>query len=374
MRKSELRSKIIDSLKHQGFYVNGHVTPVTHNKEEYKKIHIISRKEQLLSNREFLLENISVVQNFIPNVKVLNPQNIQIELREVKEGSIEEKIYRWWNLVWWSVPYQRAYGRQMRFLVWDKYHNCPFGLIGLQSPILKMSVRDKYLNISNDKLDLIINQSMQAQRLGALPPYNDIIGGKLVSLILTSKELIKSYQNKYKNAVTVIKERIIEPNLLFITTTSAFGKSSIYNRLKYNDEKVAYSLGYTKGSGTFHISNEIYSEIQKLLIKNNIDTNTTFGYGASRKMKLIDKAFTMLNLDSYHYHNIQREFFLFPTVKNLDSVITENKKPIYHKRTINELTEFWKERWAINRAKTNNCFEEYRFEQILNNLSEDLNS
>src|SRR5690606_17672524 len=153
---------------------------------------------------------------------------------------------RWWNLLWWSVPYQKAYGRQMRFLLWDKIHNAPFGLIGLQSPVLKMAVRDNYLQIPKETLDVWINKSMQAQRLGALPPYNQLLGSKMVALSLTSNEIRRAYKKKYKNVKTLLEKRLIEPDLLFITTTSAYGRSSIYNRLKYKNELVAESLGFTK--------------------------------------------------------------------------------------------------------------------------------
>ena len=102
---------------------------------------------------------------------------------------IRRTTYRWWNLVWWSIPYQRSYGRQMRFIVWDTAHDIPFGLILLQSPVLKMSVRDKYLEIPKEELDLWVNKSMHAQRVGALPPYNEILGGKMVALALTSNEI-----------------------------------------------------------------------------------------------------------------------------------------------------------------------------------------
>lgn len=86
--------------------------------------------------------------------------------------------------MWWSIPYQHPYGRQMRFLVWDTYHDLPFGLINLQSPILKMSVRDKSLGIPDKEVDLWVNKSMNAQRVGALPPYNELIGGKLQYTVL----------------------------------------------------------------------------------------------------------------------------------------------------------------------------------------------
>ena len=39
---------------------------------------------------------------------------------------------------------------------------------------------------------------MQAQRLGALPPYNELIGGKMVALSLTSNELRGEYRKNIK--------------------------------------------------------------------------------------------------------------------------------------------------------------------------------
>ncbi|HET9055483.1 MAG TPA: Druantia anti-phage system protein DruA [Chitinophagaceae bacterium] len=350
MTKQELRLEIIESLTNQGFSVNGHIVPSASTKKHFQKIQQHSRKEQILLQKNFLIDNINTVKKYLINGIDIEPEKIDLELRLVEEGTEENILFRWWNLAWWSVPYQRAYGRQMRFLLWDKYHNAPFGLIGLQSPVLKMAVRDKYLNIPKDDLDYIINQSLQAQRLGALPPYNKLLGGKMVALTVTSNEIRKEYQRKYKGSVTVLEKRQIDSNLLFVTTTSAFGRSSIYNRLKYNGENVAESLGYTKGSGTFHISEELYSKIIKFLKRRGVDINTTFGYGPSRKVKLIDKAFSLLGLSEYHYHNVQREFFIFPIAKNIDNVISKGVRPVSYNRPLTQLAEYWKERWAIPRS------------------------
>jgi hypothetical protein len=41
--------------------------------------------------------------------------------------SQEERLFLFWNLIWWSIPYERVYGRQSRFLVWDKTHDAPSG-------------------------------------------------------------------------------------------------------------------------------------------------------------------------------------------------------------------------------------------------------
>ncbi len=215
MTATALRSKIIDSLNLQGFSVNGHVEPLQFNKETYRQIHDFSKKEQINLQKNFVEEGFETVRKYLVNGKDLNPSEIELEFRMIEEGTEEHKIYRWWNLVWWSVPYQRAYGRQMRFLLWDKTHNAPFGLIGLQSPVLKMSIRDNYLQIPNETLDLWGNKSMQAQRLGAIPPYNQLLGGKMVAMALTASELRRAYKKKYKDTETLMQKRIIEPDFFF---------------------------------------------------------------------------------------------------------------------------------------------------------------
>ena len=324
-----LKRKIVSVITTQGFKINPHVRPALQTKQAYREIQQTSRLEQILIHKNFL-------KNFMPNVKKYSkngveivPENISLELREIQDSeSFEGQLFRWWNFMWWSIPYQHAYGRQMKFFLWDRYHDLPFGLIVLQSPVLAMSVRDNALGIPPAKRDYWVNMSLNAQRVGALPPYNDLLGGKMVALALTSNEIRQAYERKYKNSVTLLRKRKIKANLLFITTTSAFGKSSMYDRLKYHDELIAESLGYTKGAGTFHIPETLYQELRTYLEKKGIVTKTTFGHGPSRKLKLIEKALGYLGISNYTYHGIKREFFLFSHVKNLRDVIQKNKKPL----------------------------------------------
>ncbi|WP_353686205.1 Druantia anti-phage system protein DruA [Thermodesulfovibrio sp. 3462-1] len=347
----EIKKKIIKVLKEQGFKINPHVRPAEYNKTTFRRIQQKARFEQLSLHRNFLIDSIKKVKNYCKNGSEIIPEEISLELREVQSGSLEEILFRWWNLVWWSIPFQRSYGRQMRFLLWDKTHDAPFGLICLQSPVLKMSVRDNYLDIPKDELDIWINMSMQAQRVGALPPYNEILGGKMVALALTCNEIREAYKRKYRNYISIIKGRKLKPELLFITTTSAFGKSSLYNRLKYNGETVAMSLGYTQGSGTFHIPEELYQEILSFLSQKGIDVTRGYGHGPSRKLKLISLGLKCLGLPKFEYHGIKREFYLFPLVKNLKEIIHYSEKPIWVDRPFDKLVDYWKERWAIPRAE-----------------------
>ena len=258
MEEKELKEKIIAVLEEQGFQINPHIKPASCDKQAYKNVQNMSRLEQIAAHSDFLRRYLGKAKNYCRDGCDITPEKIELELREVKADSFEENLFRWWNLAWWTIPYQKPYGRQMRFLLWDKTHDSAFGLIGLQSPILKMSVRDKALEIPNSELDEWVNKSMNAQRIGALPPYNQLLGGKMVALSLTSNEIRAAYQLKYANYTTIIKERSIGADLLFVTTSSAFGRSSMYNRLKYKGEIVAESLGYTQGSGSFHIPQDIY--------------------------------------------------------------------------------------------------------------------
>ena len=311
-----LRKKIISVLEEQGFKVNPHVRPSGSSKGTLRQIQKKARLEQISYHKKFLKKYFDLAKTYCRDGKDITPEDIELELREVKLDSFEKILFRWWDFIWWSIPYQRSYGRQMRFVLWDKTHDTSFGLISLQSPVLKMSVRDDYLGIPKNDLDIWVNRSMNAQRVGALPPYNELLGGKMVALALTSNEIREAYREKYKDYISIIKGRKLNPDLLFITTTSAFGKSSLYNRLKYNGETVAECLGYTQGSGTFHIPEELYVELLDFLKNKGVDVTRGYGHGPSRKLKLISLSLKYLGLSKFEYHGIKREFYLFPLVRN----------------------------------------------------------
>lgn len=359
MIKQVIRSEIIDSLKAQGFSISNNKLFIENDNGVIRKAQLKAREEKIKQHLKFLISQNGSIKNYILNGKELQPKNIELELRVVKPNTIEEVIFKWWNLVWWSIPYDRAYGRQMRFILWDKYHDKPFGLIGLQSAPLRMKIRDDYLGINKEDRDWWVNFSMSAQRVGALPPYNQIIGGKMVAMGLASKEIRETYIQKYNNYETIIKKRKLPAELLFITTTGAFGKSSIYNRVKYYNDKLIEFLGYTKGSGAFHIPESIYQKILQLLESEGINTDRGYGHGPSRKRQLLHQGFQLLNLRDFEYHGVKRAFYLISHIYNLKQVIQKKHVPIYKKYTISQLCDFWKDRWAIKRSERFNDWKKF---------------
>lgn len=375
---TKLRNKIIESLKAQGFKINPHLRPKRNEKETLRKIHEQKRKEQLKLHRKFLLENFDEIKKFSIDGNEIEPDKIKLKLIEVESDSFESKLFFWWNLIWWSLPYDKPIGRQMRFILWDEYHNAPFGLIGLQSPPLASSVRDNYLGLSNGNREYWINQSMYGQRIGALPPYNELLGGKMVALSLVSNEIRKLYEKKYQNRKTLLKKRKIPNRLLFITTTSAYGRSSVYERINYNGEKVSIFLGFTSGAGTFHLPQELYEELLLFLEQEGIDTKRGYGTGPSRKLKLVYLGFKKLGLkdlagSSYIFHKIRRGYYLFSNVKNLKNVIQKNKRPLWYNRPFKKLFDFWLERWCIPRSERKDEWKNFDSDKFFKNVNIQLN-
>jgi hypothetical protein len=209
---------------------------------------------------------------------------------------------------------------------------------------------------------------MQAQRVGALPPYNELLGGKMAALSLSSNEIRQAYKAKYANKKTLLEKRKLDSNLLFITTSSAYGRSSIYNRLRYKGKDIAEKLGYTKGYGTFHIPDSLFARIKEFLSEEGVETGTTFGNGPSKRVKLLFQAFSKLELPNYSQHQIQREYYLYSHVRNLKNVINKGKQPQYISRPFDDLAEYWKNRWCLPRSERNDAWQAFDPNSLFNEV------
>lgn len=350
----------------QGYTFSHNAFTLLHNdRETRKKVHETAKKERLQEHNSFINRDTKFVSQFLISGKDLNVEKISPRILLVESDSEKDRIFRWWNLVWWSLPYEKAYGRQMRYIIWDEYHNAPIGLIGLQSPILSWNVRDKYLGVKSADRDYWINQSMSAQRLGALPPYNYILGGKLVASLMTADKIRQDFTKKYRGVTTLIEKRTLPARLLFITTTGAYGKSSVYTRLKFGDDQIASFIGYSQGNGSFHIPNLLYEELIKYLKVNKYDARRSFGSGPSRKLKLIDTALQSLGIMNGSLHGVKRAVYLFPFVNNLKDVVQKNARPKWTKRTVDDLTDYWKSRWALPRIENRTEYKQFDKENFI---------
>jgi hypothetical protein len=96
---------------------------------------------------------------------------------------------------------------------------------------IKTLVREnKKRRIGINMMDIIV--------CGSVPPYNMLLGGKLVAMLLTSPQIVHDYQEKYAGYASTIASKMKgqevkrDSHLVFLGTTSLYSSnSSQYNRI-----------------------------------------------------------------------------------------------------------------------------------------------
>jgi len=328
--------------------------PKFYNKEIIKQSMNISRQEILNKNREWIEKHIySAKKNLAQGKDILKSEiSPRIEICVTQEQHNLFRIFRYY----WSSPYSEYVGRRIRLLIRDdEIDGSPIiGIAALGSSIIHIPDRDKWMGWDKKTRTDNIIYTMDAYVLGALPPYNYLLGGKLLSYLIASNEVREIYKEKYKGRMTIIRKR--EANdWVCIFTTSLYGHGSQYNRLKFEDRLLYIPVGYTAGYGTLHISNETFLAMQQLLMEKGIMVTNRFGDGPNWRMRVIRLAADIIGFDSniLLQHSFKRGIYAVPLAKNFRSfLLGKTDKPIYYNLPMQTLVKFWKERW-LNMRKRN---------------------
>jgi hypothetical protein len=331
------------------------VPPVFYDRNTIKETMSIKRNEIILKNKKWIDKNIDLARkNLAYGTEALSSAiDPIIEVCETKKQHDLFRIFRYY----WSSPYSEYVGRRIKLIIRDgALPNKPvIGIAALGSPIIHIPERDSFIGWDVYTRTKNLIYTMDAYVIGALPPYNYLLGGKLISYILASKEVRDIYKKKYKNKITLIEKRSAN-QLVGIFTTSLYGKSSQYNKLKYNSELLYMPIGETKGFGTLHFSEEVIEKMQQYLKSNKIYIANSFGDGPSWTMRVINKVGKLLGFDPdiLLRHSFKREIYFVPLIKNWKEFLNgREKKPDYYNYTLKELVTYWKHRWLRIR-KTNN--------------------
>jgi len=246
----------------------------------------------------------------------------------------------------WSIPVTTGYGRRIRFLVFDEQNNKLIGIFGLSDPIIGLGVRDQYITWTKDqKLERLYN-CMTAYILGAVPPYNLVLGSKLIALCLMFPEVRKHFYEKYKNRVSIISGQNKQADLVYIDTLGAFGKSAIYNRLmnwKF--------IGYTKGQSHLHITANGSWELIKQVVPETFFDTYKFGQGPNWKLRVLKKGLRELGFSEDMLSiGWQRGYYSCTIAENWQEyLLGESNQPQWKILDRNKLIKYWKDQWIIPR-------------------------
>ena len=327
------------------------------HKDYVRELHIVAKSSAPEVHVAGLLRVLEKHKKFFKLGSQIEPSKIQPRLVLVERGSIWEDIFKICRASW-SMPYSRGYGRRLRFVAFDEYHEAVMGIIGLQSPPADLACRDQLFEFpEGQKLDYI-NCMLDAYTIGAIPPYSNLLGGKLIASLVVSEDVRKAYWRLYAGKKTILEKKLLLQPLLAVTTTSAFGRSSIYNRLRIDGKLIAEPIGWTKGYGTIHLES-VYPKIVEWLRMRGELIPDGFGHGPRVRWQNISTAISRLGLpNKYTAHGLMREVFLFRHVDNLEEACAGRSiaQPII--RTTDALCNHWKFRWALPRSERDSAWRE----------------
>jgi hypothetical protein len=365
----ELRDLILDELRALGFrYEDGHLAPICDDKEFRRRLHAPAREAALSGAAGWLATAWRNHRDYFAEGYEIEPELIHPQLVEVKTKE-QRELFRLARYTW-SLPYTKGYGRRLQFLIMDGANNKLIGILGMQSPPLSFPARDRLFTYPRGRKTALINQTMDIYTLGAVQPYARLLGAKLVALASSSNQVRDAYRRKYSNRVTEMQGRQLPAHLVALTTTSAYGRSSIYNRLHYCGVVRFHSIGFTDGYGAFHLD-RLYPRFRQFLEAQGVSTRGGFGKGPRIKWQTMTRTLDRIGLSrELLRHNIQREAFLIPLIHNLDSYMNGvDSVPDFIDVSFQELVAYWRERWLLPRAERVDGWHAWEKDEIAGSLT-----
>jgi hypothetical protein len=356
-REASLRKKVRKHLRELGFHKtdDGVLEIDGDGKDVIRTLHRSQRGERLTSNAELIERRAPDLLEYFASGSDISPAQIKPTLQRVYPGTMEAELFRLASLTW-SVPVSNGYGRRLRYLVWDAHKSKLMGVIAIGDPVFNLSVREGHIGWDvREKTARLVN-IMDAYVLGALPPYNMLLGGKLVACLVRTREIYDDFATTYGNTTGIISGQDKGARLLAVTTSSSMGRSSVYNRLKLAGTPYFTSLGYTRGWGHFHIPDSLFSELRDYLrsIGHRYADLHRFGQGPNWRMRTTRAALQALGFsDELLRHGIKREVFISTLADNSEKILRTGKgvPSLTSLLSAEEVSKQAVERWIVPRSE-----------------------
>jgi hypothetical protein len=362
-QEMRLKRQMRRHLASLGFTRNpsGELSLSSTSKNAIRTLHSPQRKEIIEAQSAFIAKKSPTLVKYFASGRDVDPERISVRLERVKSDTWQGDLFRFASLTW-SVPVSSGFGRRLRFLVWDDHNAKLIGILAIGDPVFNLSVRDNFIGWTGiDRANRLVN-IMDAYVLGALPPYNMLLGGKLVACLLRSLDVYKEFTKQYGSTTGIISQESKNARLLAITTSSSMGRSSVYNRLKLDGVNYLSSIGYSGGWGHFHVPDDLFNEMRDYLRSAGHEYADlhSFGQGPNWRIRVIRAALASLGFrgDTLK-HGIQREVFVSLLAENACKILQTGKgRPnIRTLQRVDDIASAAIDRWILPRAAR---YPEYR--------------
>ena len=226
------------------------------------------------------------------------------------------------------------------------------------------------------KADTVGTEIADLTVCGAVAPYNELIGGKLIAMLAVSPEVVRAYHRKYRHYESEIASSIAgrpisrSSRLVYVGTTSLYGTtSSQYNRVSIPAEVLDATgdlrlerLGRSRSFGTSHFSAATVAALVRLCEQssNGVRVNSLFGEGVNPKMRKVRAGLDALGWpsDQLLRHGRKRLIYGVSLVHNLrEYLLGMNSRPRYLARNtladdVRRIADWWTQRWLLGRIQS----------------------
>ena len=369
--ESRIKRRVRDHLRRLGFSKSsdGTLAVPTTSKDDIRRLHASKRHELIRAEQGFIDDNWPDLIHHFADGSDVEPCRISPKLEPVLAGTEGARLFRFAALTW-SVPVSRGYGRRLRFLIRDESNGKLLGLISLTDPVFNLNARDQVIGWNAAERGKRLKHVLDANVLGALPPYNQILCGKLVAALLRTTDLRDAFASRYANRVAVISRRQSRSRLVLITTSSALGRSSVYNRLCLDGSWYLKRVGTTSGWGHFHVSEPLFQLLREHLLKigHPYATKNRFGDGPNWRFRVIRAGLQAVGMSpDLLRHGIKRELFFCELASNAMAFLRCNnlEEPDYEGlESAADVSAMALERWTIPRARWDTSYCAWRRTQL----------
>ena len=213
---------------------------------------------------------------------------------------------------------------------------------------------------------------------GAVAPYNRMLGGKLVALLLLSPRVAADNQRRYGREPTIIRSqlknaRVVPDNtLVWLGTTSLFSHgSSQYERLRLpagtiapDQLEIRYTyVGDTTGYGTVQFADDTVRALDGVLRRRRgyRDVNGVFGEGASPRLRKLRSGLDAIGFraELTMLHHQERRIYGVPLFAGAGAYLCgiEADLPDYvanpgsRADATERIADYWRRRWLSSRLE-----------------------
>lgn len=257
----------------------------------------------------------------------------------------------------------------------ERLHDPVAAPVALVAEELRGAINTALLAVKGDRVG---TNMLEITTCGAVAPYNHILGGKLVALLLLSPEVADDYKRRYGERPSIISSQLKNANrtkdstLAWLNTTSLYALgSSQYERLKLpagvispDQKEIRYRrVGDTVGYGTVQFSEATVRAVEAAWQEQHrfSDVNSIFGEGFSPKFRKMRDGMGMLGFNPtvLMRHDQTRRVFAIPLWEGAaEFLLGESsdlpdflRQPGEFRDATARIARFWRERWLASRLK-----------------------